>query len=48
MWLISPILPHLAAKRFVEAAPGLRLRCLILLFRSFPLAASSDRRSRQP
>jgi O-antigen/teichoic acid export membrane protein len=39
MWLVSPILPHLAGKSFAEAAPALRLLCLIPLFRSFHLAA---------
>jgi O-antigen/teichoic acid export membrane protein len=39
MWLISPIMPHLAGKSFAEAAPALRLLCFIPLFRSFHLAA---------
>ncbi len=39
MWLISPVLPHLAGRSFAEAAPALRLLCLIPFFRSFHLSA---------
>jgi len=39
MFLVAPILPHLAGKSFADAAPALRLLCLIPLFRSFHLAA---------
>jgi O-antigen/teichoic acid export membrane protein len=39
LFLAAPILPHLAGKSFAEAAPALRLLCLIPLFRSFHLSA---------
>jgi O-antigen/teichoic acid export membrane protein len=39
LYVAAPILPHLAGRSFAEAAPALRLLCLIPLFRSFHLSA---------